>query len=202
LTTTNLGNGKLLPVSQRRFSIPEDGPGQTNAWYVMEYNNAKEYLKEFFEFKASPNKYLASIKSTGGKGSGWQMDAEIRKQVEISAMDATEEYFKGMGFDVEYVHQKKFGWDLEAIKGPRKLLLEVKGLSGSLGSVILTPNEYQKSLKENGFLLCILENALDKQNAKLHICKIDAKNKCWVSNNGDRLKIVKITSAQIIKTNS
>ncbi len=201
LATTNLENGTLLNIPQRSFEIPEDGPGQTNAWYVMEYYNAKEYLKEFFQFKASPNKYLGNFKLTGGKGSGWQMDAEIRKQVEIAAMDATEEYFKAMGYDVEYVHQKKFGWDLEAKKENQKLLLEVKGLSASLGSVILTPNEYQKSLKQKGFLLCILENALDKKNSKLHICKIDAKNKFWISNNGEKLKIVKITSAQIVKTN-
>jgi hypothetical protein len=194
--------GKLLPLSQRKFAIPVDGPGQTNAWYVSEYADARAYLKIFFKFKANPETYKTRKKPTAtgkGTGQGWQLDAEKRKQIEVAAMDATAAYFEEKGYSVTYVHNEKLGWDMEAVKETRKLLLEIKGTSIELGSVILTPNEYFHSSKKTNYRVCILEKALDKSKAQLHICRINYNKKKWISESGEELRINEIKSAQLFK---
>ena len=200
LTVTPIANGTLLPVHLRKFELPADGPGQTNAWYVSEYADSKNFLQKFYKFKENPHDF--KIKLPGGNikgGAGWQLDAEKRKKIEIAAMDATAEYFIEKGFDVTYVHLDKVGWDLEARKKNIHLLLEVKGTSLSLASIILTPNEYHHSSSRSNYRICILEQALDKSIAKLHICKRSLNGKLWISELGDQMKIVEIKSAQLIK---
>ena len=202
LTITSKSKGTLLPIHLRKFEIPADGPGQTNAWYVSEYRNANTFLKKYFEFKKDPAGY--KVKSGGGRkgGSGWQLDAEKRKRIEVAAMDATAEYFVDKGFKVNYVHNEKLGWDMEARKGKTFLLLEVKGTSQLLNSILLTPNEYLHCSSKTNYLICILENALDKSKNILHICKRNANGKTWSSELGDQLLIKEIKSAQLVKTDN
>ena len=200
LAVTSIIKGTLLPIHLRKFELPADGPGQTNAWYVSEYANSKTFLQKFYTFKASPNDYKIKLfdgKATGG--AGWELDAEKRKKIEVAAMDATAEYFKEKGFDITYVHLDKVGWDLEAKKKNIHLLLEVKGTSLSLTSILLTPNEYNHSNNRGNYRICILEQALDKSKARLHICKRNLNGKLWISDLGDQLKIAEIKSAQLIK---
>ena len=198
-TVTSKANGTLLPVHLRKFEMPADGPGQTNAWYVSEYRNANAFLKKFYEFKKNPAGYKS--KTGGGRkgGAGWQLDAEKRKRIEVAAMDATAEYFEQKGFDITYVHNEKLGWDMEVRKGKALLLLEVKGSSLPLASVLLTANEYQHSGSRTNYRICILENALDKPKARLHICKGSANGKIWRSESGEQMRIIEIKSALLIK---
>lgn len=189
---------RLLPVPQRKFAIPDDGPGQTNAWYVSEYVNATTYLQKFYKFKGNPEafKNRNEPKSGGkGKGQGWQLDAEKRKKIEVAAMEATAAYFEEKGYSITYVHNEKLGWDLEAISPSKKLLMEVKGTSTDLGSVILTPNEYHHSRIKTNYRVCILEKALDKSKAKLHICRINYNKKKWINESGEEFRIDEIKSA-------
>lgn len=197
LAVTDKRKGTLLPVAFRKFEIPIDGPGQTNAWYVMEYSAKGKFLSEFEKFKRDPKKYkrVKKVKLTNKKG--WQLDAELRKKIEVAAMDATANHFEEMGFHIKYVHLNKLGWDLEAEKKNIKLRLEVKGTSSDLQSVELTPNEFMHSKSHSNYRICILENALNKKLNKLHICQLRSNRKIWVSDLGDQLKIVPITSAQL-----
>jgi len=199
LAVTSKAKGTLLPMRLRKFETPADGPGQTNAWYVSEYRNANTFLKKFFEFKRNPADY--KVKMEGGRkgGSGWQLDAEKRKRIEIAAMDATAVYFEEKGFDVKYVHNDKLGWDMEARKGKSLLLLEVKGTSQPLNSILLTPNEYLHCSNKTNYRICILENALDKSKTLLHICKRNADSKIWISETGEQLLVKEIKSAQLVK---
>lgn len=199
MAVTNKSNATLLAVNNRTLIIPDDGPGQTNAWYVSEYSKAKTFLNKFFEFKLDPSGYKKGKSVNNKGGSGWQLDAEKRKKIEIAAMDATYAYFQAKGFEIKYVHLDKVGWDMEAVKGKTILLLEVKGSSNALDAILLTPNEYANSKLKANYRVCILENALNADTSRLHICKISADSKYWISELGEKLKVNEVISAQLKK---
>lgn len=190
---TNRKNAVLLPLAQRKFRLPADGPGQTNAWYVMEYRNTGPYLKEFAKFKRNP----AAYGRKKSRGAGWQLDAEKRKVIEIAAMSLTESYFVEKGFTVSFVHRQNLGWDMEASLGNMTLKLEVKGTSQALRAIELTPNEYAHSARHKDYRVCIGEHVLDPKKAALHICSLDEGANCWRSETGKRLAIIEVMSARL-----
>jgi len=73
---------------------------------------------------------------------------EVRKlqpdsEVERIAMQITMDYERDKGRQVHDVHEKNFGYDLTSLdlNSGELRLIEVKGLGGATGSVLLTPNE-------------------------------------------------------------
>lgn len=186
----------LLPLPLRKFETPGDGPGQTNAWYVLEYRGRKAYLSELEQFMKDPKGY-GKPSGEGSAGGGWMKDVEKRKEIEMAAMEATEEFFENKGFRVKYVHNEKVGWDMEASKGAQVFRLEVKGSHLPLASVLLTPNEFHHSGQHKNYRICILENALDKNRSKLHICQLAPDRKFWIGDTGCRLKVCKVVSARL-----
>jgi len=202
LASTVKANGKLLPVSMRTLELPADGPGQANVWYVSQYTKSSQFLKRFFKFKSNPaagDKVNKNPKSN--LKSGWQLDVAKRQKIEMNAMETTAKYFKSKNFEIKYVHLAKVGWDMEAVKGNKKLLIEVKGTSLPLESVVLTPNEYIHSKEKASYRICILDRALSKSKSKLYICKISADGKRWVSECGEQMQVKEIKAAQLIKIN-
>jgi len=190
---TDRNNAVLLPLRQRNFRIPVDGPGQTNAWYVQEYKDSISYLRTFERFKQNP----AAYGRRKSRGAGWQIDAEKRKLIEVAAMTLTENYFVSKGFKIDYVHRQNLGWDLEASLGSIILKLEVKGTSGPLRAIELTPNEYTHSGNHADYRVCIAEHVLDLNKATLHVCTLDHGANCWRSETGKRLAIVEVMSARL-----
>jgi hypothetical protein len=75
-------------------------------------------------------------------------DPEKRKLIEQIAIDHAWTYFtsfEGGGYTLRSVENDRVGWDLEATDGVGPdLLIEVKGLTLEMGSIELTPNEYDK----------------------------------------------------------
>ena len=64
-------------------------------------------------------------------------------ETEMTAMRVAIEHEQALGRHVEDVHQKNLGYDITSLD-PRSgelRLIEVKGLAGATGSVLLTPNE-------------------------------------------------------------
>lgn len=63
--------------------------------------------------------------------------------------------------------------------------------------VSLTPNEYRKmnAYKED-YRLCIVTNALDRDNAKLNIFSYDPEEKCWMDEEKNELIMEEITAAR------
>ena len=64
-------------------------------------------------------------------------------ETEMTAMRVAIEHEQALGRQVEDVHQKNLGYDITSLD-PRSgelRLIEVKGLAGATGSVLLTPNE-------------------------------------------------------------
>jgi len=66
-------------------------------------------------------------------------------EVEAIAMGEAISFEENAGRTVEDIHEKDLGYDLSSVdpKSGELRLIEVKGLSGSGGTILLTPNEYR-----------------------------------------------------------
>lgn len=186
-----------LVQEDRIFEVPDDGPGQTNAWYVEEYNNA--YLTEVKRYIADPENFIRRQPRRIINGNAWQLDAEKRKRIEIAAMDTVANYFAARKYRVEYRHTENLGWDLEAILNNQTLLLEVKGLSSDFAVVDFTPNEYLNTKRNRKhYRICVVSNALSA-NKKLEIFYWNGGY--WISNENKILQVREIVSAKFLNPN-
>lgn len=190
-TFAKVKNAFLVAEDDRIFQVPEDGPGQTNAWYVGEYHNQK-YLQELAAYIDDPNNYV--LRKSKRNSGGWQHDAKLRLEIEFAAMKETAKYFENKNYVVKYRHKENLGWDLEATLGKQTLLLEVKGLSGDFVAVDFTPNEYTNSkINKRHYRICIVSNTLNKKR-KLEIFYYE--NPTWKSVGSRTLKVEEIISAR------
>lgn len=195
---TKSTNGNVIPVAKRIFKMPnssDGGPGQTNLWYIDNYSKSRSFLKALTNYIEDPDAYYVSKMDKSPR----QPDVKKRLEVEWAAMEATMKYWELRGYHTADVSKKNYGWDIEAKleDGAKRLLLEVKGLSGDLNSLELTPNEYKQSKRAN-FRLCVLPNALDVQN-ELLVFEYNKKEKYWISDSDTTLKVKEIMSARLIK---
>lgn len=159
---TEAGKGRLIDLKDRNFEIPEEGPGRSNAWYAEDYSI--RYIVELQKYMRAPKKYIHKQPVKIINKVPWQQNAALRKQIEEKAMEITEQYFTAKKYSVEYCHTKNYGWDMEASKTSQKLLLEVKGLSGSFQAVELTPNEFLNAKKNRRhYKICIVSKTLTKR---------------------------------------
>lgn len=192
LTKCKTSDGTLLKVEERTEEV--EGPGQTNLWYPENYLSANK-LNRLRNYLNNPH---AEPKRKGIKHNarGWQIDAELRKKIEVAAMDAVADYFEFRGFSIDDVHKKNKGWDLEATKGNKTFHLEVKGTQNDFSTIELTPNEYsQMNANSQTFRLCIVSNALN--NKKLQVITFYYDGTYWVNVKKQRLNFEKITSARV-----
>jgi hypothetical protein len=187
----------LINPQYRFFKIPDDGPGQSNIWYLNEYNN-KKYIEEVINYINNPDLYFKTPKKKKGYRN---IDFIKRQQVEIKAMEKTDEFFSIRGYKVSYVHKEKLGWDLEVTKAGKKYYIEVKGLSNDLEQFELTPNEYSKSKDlVNMYKICVVDNALNNRS-NLNIFSYSKTHNSWICDSGIILNIKEKTGAVLIKKN-
>lgn len=141
-----------------------------------------------------PDNYFQTRRRTNFNGHAWQSNAELRKRVEIAAMNTVAEYFAFRGYRVEYRHDENLGLDLEATLNSRTLLLEVKGLSGEFNSVELTPNEYRNAMRKVvSYRICVVSNALNYRKKLQIFYYLDGQ---WINNENRRLQVREIISAR------
>ncbi len=115
-----------------------------------------------------------------------QTDPFKKQQVEIAAIETTIKHFEGLDYIVISKEKDNVGWDLEATNVNETLLLEVKGLSGSITSIELTHNEYKNSLdKKLNYKLCIVTHALT--NPLLEIFSFNEQLACWTNEQNEKL---------------
>ena len=193
-----IGEAYLVPEDDRTvFRVPEDGPGQSNLWYVENYHK-KKYLEDVKEYINNPQNYIRRLPKRKGGGLPWQKDAELKKKVELAAMEAVAKYFKLRMFTVVYRHEENLGWDLEAHLDNKTLLLEVKGLSGPFNIIEFTSNEYQNSkTNKKHYRICVVEHALNPIHQKIYIYYFDKRG--WICEDGSTLKTVEVISARFEK---
>lgn len=132
----------------------------------------------------------------------FRQNAIFKKQlVETTAVKIVFEYYTNLGYDVISKERDNIGWDLEAIKDKETLLLEVKGLSGNITSIELSPNEYKHSKEKNThYKLCIVTNALAKPT--LEIFGFDTQTMHWINAENEKLVIKEMIGARFSKDTS
>ena len=71
-------------------------------------------------------------------------------------------YEAAQGREVRDVHQENLGYDVRSLdlESGELRLIEIKGLAGSTGSILLTPNERPRGRRPAGLLLALRCNQL------------------------------------------
>lgn len=153
---------KLLDPRDRLFRIPRGagGMGQSNKWYA-DHPRDEQFKHIVWQYIVSGRlPHTRKAKKLGRRA--WQQNQEKRLQVEENAMRATENWYYKQGYTTQWVDRERVGWDLEATRGKEFLRVEVKGLSGDVLSIDLTPNEYRQMNRfKSSFRLSVVLNALD-----------------------------------------
>jgi len=189
---TNADNGTLVDTEDRALAMPK-GPGQSNVWYPKADN--KEHVTFLKKLDAYINNPTPLTKKRVKQPRPYQPDIEKKRAVELMAMDLAWTYFEERDFVMKDVSKENVGWDIEATKDSQKILIEVKGLSGDLISVQLSPNEYKHSTRHN-FCIAIVSRALNDEKS-IEIFKFNKSQKQWI---GEKhiLSVKEMISAQLI----
>lgn len=176
-------NCTLLPPERRTLIIPRGGkgergdlPGQATLYYPRNHNTprAKQLFKRVLDF-IDTGEFVPALRKRAG-GVGRQPDIEKRKAVEAAAIACVKDHFRKRGFKIIDLQEYNVGYDLEALSGDERYLIEVKGCSGAVVSAEITPNEYRAMREEysrkapNGsYRLCIVTNALAaRKHQRMH----------------------------------
>ena len=164
----------LLPIDQRTCVIPrrvKGGMGQSNVWFAAA-PESRSILKKVIALVAG-KRTGSSLKRSR------KTDPDHNAKVEKSAIDMTRKYYEGISYFVESVEKDNVGWDLEASLGRLKLLIEVKGLSGSTATAQLSPNEYIAFANQSAnYRLAIVTEALT--SPRLTVCRYSREDGHWV----------------------
>jgi hypothetical protein len=170
------------------LAVPRGKGGMARmTWYGGQ--DHERFLMRLFEFIESGQFSHPTPKAPRTRtGLPNQPDPLKRKEAEVRAMRIVQRYHEKLGFTVHLCHKENLGWDMEATLGQDKRLLEVKGLSGKVISVELTPNEYRqmKKHKEDGYRVCVVTNVLSKEPS-LHVYRYEPKLKGWMHHDTDEL---------------
>lgn len=150
-----------VPEDKRNFRIIRQKTGfmgQANVWYAQHNSpEVQKHRQQALDWIKNYGKEKVRLKAPIGSS-----DTEHRKEVEQAAVDYVCKQYKELGYSVVSVESENKGWDLEAGRDGLRLLIEVKGLSGSELAVRLSPNEYQMMQKYSteGYRLCVVTEAL------------------------------------------
>lgn len=102
----------------------------------------------------------SSTIAVGAWGAGFG-DAATNRKVELAAEAAVQYHYEAAGWDVTRVAHLKCGWDLTAIRNDgQERHIEVKGVSSSMPSVLMTRNELRTAETDTAWLLAVVTNAL------------------------------------------
>jgi hypothetical protein len=95
--------------------------------------------------------------SAQGAGYG---DPATNAKVERVAMELVTSTYLERGWAPEDVSAQKVGWDITMRKGDEELHLEVKGVSGSKPTILLTRNEHKTAQTDQVWQLAVVTQAL------------------------------------------
>lgn len=155
-------SAKLLPISERLFSIPKGKgfPGTSNVWYG---DNEDPMVLAFLDKLRSYISQFSSDDKLRVRSSRRKPNKELILAIEKAAVSLTWDHYESLGYEVASVEKDNVGWDLEASKDGKTLLVEVKGHKGNVIQFELTPNEYlQMQIHHDGYRVCVVRNALNE----------------------------------------
>ena len=194
----------LLPVDARVITIPRAQDikgffGQSNVWYGDAKNeDVQKFVHKITNYIEQYEK--ESILEDLKNKQSYAKDQERKVKVEQAAIRTSICYFEQLGYAVRSVEKDNCGWDLEAEAGRTSLRIEVKGLSGDVFNIGLTPNEYKAfEKKSDDYRLSVVTNAL--KEPKLFICRFSEEQNGWIAEtegeSPKKLNIELISSASI-----
>ncbi len=109
----------------------------------------------------------SSTIAVGGWGAGFG-DADTNRQVELAAEKVVRKHYEADGWEVTRVAHLNCGWDLTAARDGQEAHLEVKGVSSSMPSVLLTRNELRRAETDPEWVLAVVTNARSASPALAH----------------------------------
>ncbi|MCL4554848.1 MAG: DUF3883 domain-containing protein [Actinobacteria bacterium] len=167
----------LLPLDARVLRVPRQvkgGMGQSNVWYA-DSSEAAEFVSQV-RHAVETGEFPRGARGQAPR----QSDPDLRVKVEQAAIGACATHYEDLGYQVWSVEKDNVGWDLEAANGDTSLRIEVKGLSGSVFGIELTPNEYAAfNAQKPDYRLAVVLSALD--NPKLLVCRYSEESNSWVN---------------------
>jgi hypothetical protein len=173
----------LLPIDQRTCFIPrriKGSMGQSNVWFAAA-PESRPIVKEVMAL-------ISGKRTRPSFRRARKTDPEHNAKVEKSAVGMTRRYYEMNSYVVESVEKDNVGWDLEATSGKLKLLIEVKGLSGSIASAQLSPNEYIAfASQSSNYRLAIVTDALTYP--QLVVCRYSKEDGSWVVDGNEKYNI-------------
>ena len=196
--TALVSNAVLLPPDERLFRVPNAtkepfGIGQSNIWYADkdrdEVRQFRQRVREYTEIRSLP------APPDVGDDPPRQPDPSRRQEVERIAVERVTAHYKKAGYTVVSFEQDNVGWDLDAVRGHRRLRLEVKGLSGSETRFELTPNEYRNmQVHRSTYRICVVTEALTSPTLTVFCFVRDTGE--WQDRDGRLLEINEVTAAR------
>ncbi len=194
----------LLDPDDRVFKVP---PARKGVWGLFRGNvhyldkaEAVPFRDKLLRYiNAQASQPMPPTKSGGNRRGPRQTDPDLRAKVERAARDQVVSHYESKGFKCVSVENDNVGWDLEMTKG-KTLLVEVKGCSGPVAVVELTPNEFKKMKSvshRDVYRVAIVTRALEKRLAKLFILSYNLADKSWRDEDNRKAKIRRLTGARI-----
>lgn len=102
---------------------------------------------------------ISSTIAVGAWGAGFG-DPDTNRKVELAAEAAVEHHYEAAGWTITRVAHLNCGWDLTATRQDEERHLEVKGVSSSMPSVLLTRNELRTAKVDPVWVLAVVTSAL------------------------------------------
>lgn len=144
---------RLRPLRKEIYDLLEDeyeliqkAPGQGSSVHVSSAGSLGAKLHD-----------KATVLTVSAAGAGYGTP-EQNRLVEEAAMRAALTAFAG--WDHEDVSAAKCGWDISFRRGSEEVHAEVKGVSGSKPTVLLTANEWRRASEDAYWQLVIVTHAL------------------------------------------
>ncbi len=123
-----------------------------------------------------------------------QSDPDRKAEIEKAAIAYVVEDYQRKGFTCTSVEADNKGWDLECTRGRTRLLVEVKGCSGTAAQVELTPNEYRSMrCRKKQYRLAVVTSALDDPGLSI----VRFKNEAWRDRHGREVELEERTGARV-----
>ena len=129
------------------------------------FDKIKAALKQNKSGKPKPSKRQDNLIRNAcevayARSQGFLIDSELRKAIELYAMDRAKKHFASLGYDFEDTSKTK-PYDLKCTKGSEVIFVEVKGTQSNGAEVLLTVGEVKHAQKHpNQSALFILHSVV------------------------------------------
>jgi hypothetical protein len=156
-------DGFLVPAVLRTLSFPS--PVRSGACcYLLGAENDSKYRKLSNQLIKEIARLADEVEAefpTPDVRASFPTNEHIRK-VEKAAIDFVWKSFENRGYRIKNLQDAHLGYDLEAVRGRTKLLLEVKGTAGETPYAYVTSNELATALgvSRNDWRMCLVVGAL------------------------------------------